>query len=187
MILSKRVYMDNRIITVPNILSIVRIYSSIPIAFFFWLKNYNATLLILIFAYVTDALDGFIARQFNQTSEWGKILDPIGDKVLSTSISILLLQRGVLDLYFVVVVILRDILISILSMRTIKNQKLVFQAVFVGKLLTFLLAILYSLSIINLMNLITLNTIKVLQTICLIFVFISGMYYLIMYLKNDKK
>jgi cardiolipin synthase len=178
--------MDSRIITIPNILSLIRIYSSFPIVVFFWLGNYKVVLIVLILAYITDAVDGFVARQFNQVSDWGKVLDPLGDKVLSTSVSLLLLQKGILDLYFVVLVILRDFLISVFSVKKIKNEKFVFRAVFVGKLLTFLLAILYSLSVLNLMNSVSLSVVKILEIVCLLFVLISGTYYLMIYLKNDK-
>jgi len=170
--------MDSRIITIPNILSLIRIYSSFPIAVFFWLGNYKVVLIVLILAYITDAVDGFVARRFNQVSDWGKVLDPIGDKVLSASVSLLLLQKGILDLYFVVLVILRDFLISVFSVKKIKNEKFVFQTVFFGKLLTFLLAILYSLSVLNLMNSVSLSVVKILEIVCLLFVFISGTYYL---------
>jgi CDP-diacylglycerol--glycerol-3-phosphate 3-phosphatidyltransferase len=142
--------------------------------------------IVLILAYITDAVDGFIARQFNQVSDWGKVLDPLGDKVLSASVSLLLLQKGILDLYFVVLVILRDFLISVFSVKKIKNEKFVFRAVFVGKLLTFLLAILYSLSVLNLMNSVSLSVVKILEIVCLLFVLISGTYYLIIYLKSNK-
>jgi CDP-diacylglycerol--glycerol-3-phosphate 3-phosphatidyltransferase len=150
------------------------------------LGNYKVVLIVLILAYITDAIDGFVARQFNQVSDWGKVFDPLGDKVLSASVSLLLLQKGILDLYFVVLVILRDFLISVFSVKKIKNEKFVFRAVFVGKLLTFLLAILYSLSVLNLMNSVSLSVVKILEIVCLIFVLISGTYYLMIYLKNDK-
>jgi len=178
--------MDSRIITIPNILSLMRICSSFPIVVFFWLGNYKVVFIVLILAYITDAVDGFIARQFNQVSDWGKVLDPLGDKVLSASVSLLLLQKGILDLYFVVLVILRDFLISVFSVKKIKNEKFVFRAVFVGKLLTFLLAILYSLSVLNLMNSVSLSVVKILEIVCLLFVLISGTYYLIIYLKSNK-
>ena len=117
--------MDSRIITVPNVLSLIRIYLTLPIVVFFWLGNYKVVFIVLVLAYVTDAVDGFVARQFNQVSDWGKILDPLGDKVLSTSVSLLLLQKGILDLYFVVLVVLRDFLISVFSVKKIKNEKFV--------------------------------------------------------------
>ncbi len=178
--------MDSRIITVPNVLSLIRIYLTLPIVVFFWLGNYKVVFIVLVLAYVTDAVDGFVARQFNQVSDWGKILDPLGDKVLSTSVSLLLLQKGILDLYFVVLVVLRDFLISVFSVKKIKNEKFVFQAVFVGKLLTLLLAILYSLSVLVLVKLIPLGAVKILQFVCMLLVIVSGAYYLIIYLKSDK-
>lgn len=61
--------------------------------------------------YITDLLDGYFARKYNQISEWGKIIDPFADKVAIIFIVFKLYQEGyITDLYFWVIA-MRDILI----------------------------------------------------------------------------
>ena len=57
-------------------------------------KNYIAALIFLILS-LLDALDGYIARKKHQVTDIGKILDPIADKLLISSILIFLIGRGV--------------------------------------------------------------------------------------------
>lgn len=71
-----------RIVTVPNVISVVRILL-IPVFCVLILQQQNITaFIIFVIACVSDGVDGFIARHFNQTSELGKILDPIADRGL---------------------------------------------------------------------------------------------------------
>ncbi len=97
-----------------NILTILRIFL-VPI--FIISIGYNKPLLaltIFTIAGLTDALDGFIARKFNQETILGKVLDPIADKSLLIS-SFIFIHNSELDIkfpyWFVVIVISRDIFI----------------------------------------------------------------------------
>ena len=74
---------DDRILTVPNVLSIGRLLC-VPV--FLWLlfgqeDRYAAGLLLAVLG-ITDCADGYIARHFNQESHLGKILDPTADRIL---------------------------------------------------------------------------------------------------------
>ena len=57
--------------------------------------NYRLTLLVFAFAAATDGLDGFLAKRFGWTSELGKILDPLADKILLVGVFITLAALGV--------------------------------------------------------------------------------------------
>lgn len=107
---------------VANLLTVLRIIL-IPFlirAFFMEDKISGAELAFTLFviASVTDFLDGFIARKFNATSKFGQMLDPIADKMLVTSVLIMLvfdnqpngLPRA--DLIPVIIIIMREILVS---------------------------------------------------------------------------
>lgn len=84
------------IFTFPNFLSFLRI----PMAFLFYhfynwnnLKGLLFAVFILLLSAVTDLLDGKIARHFHQVSEFGKILDPVADKITQASFILCLLNR----------------------------------------------------------------------------------------------
>lgn len=78
---------SHKIVTIPNGLSLVRLIL-IPILVwaYCFLENNYLTFAILLISGLTDMVDGFIARKFNMTSDVGKILDPIADKLTQLAI-----------------------------------------------------------------------------------------------------
>jgi cardiolipin synthase (CMP-forming) len=71
--------------TVPNLLTMLRIILIPAFVSFLFYQKFGWALLTFVAAGISDALDGAIARTFNQSSEFGKILDPIADKLLMTT------------------------------------------------------------------------------------------------------
>lgn len=75
----------NGIITIPNLLTFLRM-GLIPVfASLLFYGYYGWALFVFFFAGISDGIDGFVARRFNQQSELGTILDPIADKLLMTT------------------------------------------------------------------------------------------------------
>ena len=108
-------------LNVPNYLTVIRIIGSvcIPILLLFEVKETGCfwALIIFIFCSVTDFLDGYFARRLNQTSNLGKMLDPIADKLLVILVlGFLTLVFGETYGYFLaipsVIIITREILVS---------------------------------------------------------------------------
>ena len=82
--------MASNIITIPNLLTFLRM-ALIPVfAILLYYGQPHWALLTFFIAGVSDGADGFIARRFNQQSELGTILDPIADKLLMTTAFIIL-------------------------------------------------------------------------------------------------
>lgn len=79
---------ENRIFTIPNLLSVFRIALIIPLIIFFINKNYFGAVVSVALSGISDMLDGLIARRFNQISKLGKILDPIADKLTLVAVVI---------------------------------------------------------------------------------------------------
>lgn len=74
--------MSSRIITLPNLLTIIRmVLIPIFVSLLFY-QRFGWALTVFVAAGVTDGLDGLLARRFNQKSQLGTILDPIADKLL---------------------------------------------------------------------------------------------------------
>lgn len=73
-------------LTVPNIISLVRILLIIPLIYYLLEENYLAAVIILVISGLSDMLDGLIARKFNQVTELGKLLDPVADKLTLVAI-----------------------------------------------------------------------------------------------------
>ncbi|HCI48903.1 MAG TPA: CDP-diacylglycerol--glycerol-3-phosphate 3-phosphatidyltransferase [Holosporales bacterium] len=99
---------------IPNILSVIRILLT-PLALWGMVQEeYLFALSILIIAGITDALDGFLARKFDQLTPMGRALDPLADKILF--ISVFLTMGFGLHLFpewFAWMILLRDFLILV--------------------------------------------------------------------------
>ena len=65
-------------------------------------------LLIYILAAITDAIDGHIARSRNMITTFGKFADPIADKLLTTTMFLLFISRGIIPVIPVIIMIARD-------------------------------------------------------------------------------
>lgn len=143
-----------RINNIPNILTIFRILF-IPLILVFLAIDSNITIysfkitdinyridlydllagLFFMLASITDALDGYLARKFNWISDFGKIWDPIADKVLTTSVFILLASQNVTLWYLIVIMISRDTIIDAYR-QTVAKKNIVVAANLFGKLKT---------------------------------------------------
>lgn len=82
-----------------------------------------ASLVIFILASFTDFLDGFLARRKNIISDFGKIMDPIADKVLIVGMFLALVSMDVVNLWMVIVIILREFLITSLRLYALSKGK----------------------------------------------------------------
>ena len=138
--------MSDKILTIPNLLTFLRM-ALIPVfASLLYYGSYEWALFVFFFAGVSDGIDGFIARKFNQSSSLGTILDPIADKLLMTTAFILVTLPHVLpadNKHFPVpfwvtsAVIGRDILIIVVAMAIfIMTEFRGFKPSFWGKLST---------------------------------------------------
>ena len=107
-----------KLLTVPNLLTLIRIILS-PFIFYSLFQNteyYTKLALILITAaLITDFFDGQIARHFHQISRWGKLLDPIADKLMINGIAVILTITRGFPLWLTITIIARDILILFLG------------------------------------------------------------------------
>jgi cardiolipin synthase len=96
----------------PNGLCVLRMLLSAPVAFVLWQGQYRWTLAIFAVAAVTDGLDGFLAKRFGWTSELGKILDPLADKLLLITVFITLAALGAVPVWVASLAVARDLVIT---------------------------------------------------------------------------
>ncbi|MDK9696017.1 MAG: CDP-alcohol phosphatidyltransferase family protein [Siculibacillus sp.] len=100
-----------RSITVPNLISIFRLVL-VPIAIDAILSGHFALAFwVFLVAGISDGIDGFIARAFDQKSELGAYLDPLADKLLLVSIFVTMAVIGALPVWLAILVLSRDVLI----------------------------------------------------------------------------
>jgi cardiolipin synthase (CMP-forming) len=86
-----------RIITIPNILTVVRMVLIPVFVSALYYQRFDLALAIFVTAGITDGLDGLLARRFNQGSQLGQILDPIADKLLLVTSFISLSMHSIME------------------------------------------------------------------------------------------
>lgn len=96
----------------PNALSILRMLLAIPVAMLLARGQFALTFAVFAFAALTDALDGALAKHFGWTSELGKMLDPLGDKLLLMTVFISLTALDHVPLWLALTAIGRDVVIT---------------------------------------------------------------------------
>jgi cardiolipin synthase (CMP-forming) len=97
--------------TIPNIITLGRIILVPVIVWAIVSSQMEIAFAIFVIAGVSDAIDGFLAKRFNMTSELGALLDPLADKALLVSIYVALGIWGAVPRWLVILVVSRDIMI----------------------------------------------------------------------------
>jgi cardiolipin synthase len=101
-----------KLMTVPNLICLLRIVLTVPIVVLLAEGRYGQTLVLFAVAAVSDVLDGYLAKTFGWTSELGKFLDPLADKLLLVSVFITLAVIGLVPVWLAVIAVLRDVIIG---------------------------------------------------------------------------
>jgi len=132
--------LKNDIFTIPNALSIFRIFL-IPIIVWLYVgqQSYFWTAATLVLSGVTDVVDGFLARNYNMISNVGKVLDPIADKLTQATVLFVLVTRFPFMLAAFIVLILKELFAAITGWLAIRKTNEVFSAKWHGKVSTALL------------------------------------------------
>ncbi len=102
-----------KLATVPNLICLLRIALTVPIVVLLAEGRYGETLVLFAIAAASDVLDGYLAKTFGWTSELGKLLDPLADKVLLVSVFITLAVIGLVPVWLAVIAVLRDVVIGV--------------------------------------------------------------------------
>jgi len=98
-------------VNLPNLITFGRLLS-VPVAVYLIMQSAHlAAFLLFVLAGVSDALDGYLAKHNNQTTQLGAILDPMADKTLLVGVYVTLGLQGNLPNWLVVLVVFRDLLI----------------------------------------------------------------------------
>lgn len=109
----------------PNILTIIRIALT-PIFLVLLLTEelphrFLLSCIIFVIGAITDAADGHFARKNHQITNFGKFLDPIADKILTTSALLAFMQMGLCDIWIVMLVLTREFAIASVRMIAAAN------------------------------------------------------------------
>ncbi len=129
--------MNDRWITIPNALSVLRLLG-VPLYFILISdERYQWAVALLFLAGATDYLDGKIARRFNQTSRLGELLDPSADRLYIVAIVYSLWTLEIIPFSLLAVIFGRDIVLGILLIFMKRQGFPPFKVTYLGKAATF--------------------------------------------------
>ncbi len=131
---------------IPNILTIIRFLLIPLILLYIFTGNYILAFVFFTISGITDILDGFIARRFNFVSNFGKLMDPLADKLtqVGTLLSLSIVQ--IIPVWILVIVLFKE-LIMIVGASFLYGKDVIVYSKWYGKLSTvlFFIAIVISL------------------------------------------
>ena len=121
------------IANIPNILTISRLFLTLPLIIFLEINKSNLVFTLIIFGGITDYFDGYLARKLNLKTKFGAIIDPLADKIFLLIPLIWLCKMGIIPFWSLAIILLRELIIS--ALRTTMKDGL--PASHLGKYKTF--------------------------------------------------
>ncbi len=143
---------NKEIFYVSNLISIFRIILLLPVCYLLLtgFESENTLIIILVLCmYFSDLLDGYLARKLGQVSEFGKIIDPLADKISVIVISVILLYLGKIPLWFFLIVVLRDIFILLFGIYLDRKKDIRLMSNNPGKVAVFSIGLIILFAVIN--------------------------------------
>lgn len=133
----------------PNYLTIVRIIF-VPIIFsLIFTENYLIAFIVFTISSLTDIADGIIARKYNLITEWGKLMDPLADKLTQINTLTALSIKGIIPFWILIVVTLKEIPMICGAFFLYKNEIVTVNSKWYGKAATVILYLAIVLSLLS--------------------------------------
>ena len=128
----------DRILTAPNVITLVRL---LCIPLFLWMlfgRHWHVAAAVLLAVLgATDWVDGYVARRYHQVSTFGKVLDPMADRLLVGTAVISVMVYGAVPVWFGVATITREVLVSAMVVLLASLGAARIDVLWVGKAGTF--------------------------------------------------
>lgn len=140
---------QKKILTIPNMLSLFRL-CLIPVMI--WLyrfrEDYLWTMLVLTLSGITDIVDGIIARRYGMISDFGKVLDPVADKLTQLAVLFCLISRFPHMIVPLILLAVKEVFAGITGLMVIRKANVVLGADWHGKATTVSLYIMMTVHIV---------------------------------------
>lgn len=131
----------NELWTPSNLISALRALMTIPVAYCISSGYFVTAAVLCAVAFLTDLLDGYVARKTNDVTELGKIIDPLADKIYVGVVVLVMLIEGLLPVWFVAAVLARDVLILLVGIWATRKFKVVLPSNYPGKIAVLIIAL----------------------------------------------
>ena len=116
--------MSERILNLPNIITLLRLAAVPVIAWLILQQHWEAAFWLFLVAAVSDGIDGLLARWLNQTTQLGAAFDTVADKALAVVTLVMLTQAGAIPLWVALAILVRDsiVVLGALSYRRLAGH-----------------------------------------------------------------
>lgn len=124
-----------RIWTIPNVLSFFRLILLVPIVWLLLEEQRLAAFALMVIGAVSDTLDGYIARRWNQCSDLGRMMDPLIDKVNVIAVTAVLVFHPAyaFPLWVFVFLLTRELAVLVFGLAVIRRKNVVMESERAGK------------------------------------------------------
>ena len=169
-----------------NKITMIRVFLVPIFMVLFFIDNaacHWAALGVFILASITDAVDGHVARKYNQITTFGKFVDPLADKVLTTAAFLLLMYYGRMSVWAVMIILTREFMVAGVRLVAAGEGNVVAASMW-GKLktVTQMVAVIVAMILMNFEKILGVPSIilsDILIWISVVFTIISGIDYLV--------
>lgn len=132
--------MKKELFSIPNLIGYFRILM-LPVFLYKYysaktFEEYMITFVLLAIIFLSDAADGFIARKFHMVTDFGKMLDPVADKLVQGSLAIAVMFHHPLMKVFLVVFLCKEVYMSVMGLYLLKKKDSLNGAQWYGKVCT---------------------------------------------------
>jgi cardiolipin synthase len=146
---------------------------------------YSATTLVIIISGATDVVDGWIARKFQMVSDFGKILDPVSDKLTQAAIVVCLFLRFPHMIYLFALMAVKETIMGVTGLIRIRKSGEVYGADWHGKVNTCLI---YAVLLVHIIwHDITMNVSYILLSVVVCVMMLSMVLYVTANIKTIKR
>jgi CDP-diacylglycerol---glycerol-3-phosphate 3-phosphatidyltransferase len=111
----------------PNKLTILRIVLAFVFIFFLFIHGFGAKVaafVVFLSASFTDLLDGYLAKKNNQITDFGRLMDPIADKILILSAFLAFVEMGLIPAWMVIIILFREVVVTGLRILALSKGKI---------------------------------------------------------------
>ena len=164
--------------TTASKVTMVRI-ALIPVFFIlmYWGFPGHSIIALIIFALasITDSVDGYIARKFNQISTFGKFVDPLADKLLVVSAILLFVERGQMQAWAAMIIVAREFAVTGLRLVAVESG-VVIAAGISGKIKTIISVVAICVMLTDLQKIVLIPDFLTLNGVCAWLIVLSTLY-----------
>ncbi len=129
-------FRKDQILTIPNLLSLLRLLLIPGIVMLYRAGNFSAAAAMVVLSGLTDVADGYIARKWRQVSDFGKILDPVADKLTQGALLLCLVSRYEQMLWLLGLFAIKELVMILCGVVVLQRTQGVNSAQWFGKLAT---------------------------------------------------